>query len=775
MTPLPTPHLDELFARLRARLVGHVQRHALGRLLLTASAGLGVLFLADVSLELPGAVRLLLLALLFGGVAFVVWHHYKRPMAEIPERVGLAVLLERAHPELNELFTSAAQLSRTKAQGEHERSLIQSLITRAEASAPTFEFSAVEDPTGPRRALFGGLASLLILSLLLGSNTERSAIFFARMAGAGPAWPRATTLRVEIPLASGTVEVSPDGEHLAVSCARGSDIPVVIRAEGELPDQVILQHSGGARTILPRTGAGVFRTLLRSVQDDMSFGVVGGDDTDGTPTVAITVLQPPDVIGLAVRITPPPYTGAAETIIQDTDVEVLAGSTLVISVLTAPADAAGIVRILPADRELTLDPGTWPITAQPVPTAEEPDLSADATASPCRQFRIQPTESLTYRFELTDERGLPNPDPGLFAVRVLPDRAPVIELLSPARGEVETVAGGAISLRGRVADDHGIASVTTRIWAAPDAEPLALTTDVAALVPWTPQQRDAQSAFCLIEFRDAQAEGTSAGPLAVIAGQTLQLEFMAIDRRDPPSPDAEAHSSPLRVRIVSPDEFLRRLQDRLARVRSEISSLLDVQSEKHSQTALLVRSLEGDEPGATNEGDARALANGLRRIHGDARSIARDLAEIADGVIHARLDERQAGLFHALVSAGRARTDRSFDPELWRTLAARDDANAGLTGKLVGVTALTIEISDDLVEPAREATLRASQTRDLQDAHAALSQSLALQSEARAKTELLLAELAEWDNFQSVLSLTRDILNRQKSLTERARQYAKDH
>ena len=86
-----------------------------------------------------------------------------------------------------------------------------------------------------------------------------------------------------------------------------------------------------------------------------------------------------------------------------------------------------------------------------------------------------------------------------------------------------------------------------------------------------------------------------------------------------------------------------------------------------------------------------------------------------------------------------------------------------------------VEISDDLVEPARQAALRASRAGDAVSVHTALSEALVLQKEAHMKTEVLLAELAEWDNFQSILSLTRDILNRQKSLTERARHYAREN
>jgi hypothetical protein len=43
---------------------------------------------------------------------------------------------------------------------------------------------------------------------------------------------------------------------------------------------------------------------------------------------------------------------------------------------------------------------------------------------------------------------------------------------------------------------------------------------------------------------------------------------------------------------------------------------------------------------------------------------------------------------------------------------------------------------------------------------------------AQKQIEELLGRLAEWDNFQSVLSLTRDILNRQKNLRERTKDAA---
>jgi hypothetical protein len=202
---------------------------------------------------------------------------------------------------------------------------------------------------------------------------------------------------------------------------------------------------------------------------------------------------------------------------------------------------------------------------------------------------------------------------------------------------------------------------------------------------------------------------------------------------------------------------------------------LTIESEKVSQAQALMTALDSEALDESVSGDAAALANGLRRIYGDARSISRELAELTDSVIHARLEQRDTGLLAALVAASSEHTDRSFAPDIWRSIATRDDAKKGLTGRLVRVTALAIEIAEDLIEPARVSAESASRATDSAAAQANIADTLELEGQALAKTEQLLAELAEWDNFQSVLSLTRDILNRQKSLTERARHYAKEN
>jgi hypothetical protein len=55
-----------------------------------------------------------------------------------------------------------------------------------------------------------------------------------------------------------------------------------------------------------------------------------------------------------------------------------------------------------------------------------------------------------------------------------------------------------------------------------------------------------------------------------------------------------------------------------------------------------------------------------------------------------------------------------------------------------------------------------------------LEAALEAQVEAQATLNRLLGKLGEWDNFQSVLTLTRDILNHQKSLKQRTQRFVED-
>jgi hypothetical protein len=269
--------------------------------------------------------------------------------------------------------------------------------------------------------------------------------------------------------------------------------------------------------------------------------------------------------------------------------------------------------------------------------------------------------------------------------------------------------------------------------------------------------------------------GTPATPVAV--DSRFELEFYARDRRAPQA--NEGRSAPIRIRVVTPEELLRRLQDRLGQARMDALRLSDEQRAKRARIEELLDALDGDAPLATGESLALAAAlAGERRVLADAQALARSLAAAAEDVLYARLDEKAAALLDFYDGLAAQAFDARFQAGPWRELANATSTGTlpdeGFAARLVRLVGMALEISEDhatlavqALDDAEEATTRA--------AVADLLQAAAERAAGVEKAlEELLAELAEWDNFQNVLTLTRDILNRQKTLRERTQQFGSE-
>ena len=771
-----TPTLGRLIERTRGRLTRQVWKHGVGTVLAVLAGWLLFAFLADWGLHVPAPVRIFHALVLIGLPAWFVWRGLLRPLQRVPDDAGLAVLIERAKPGTHELFVSAAQLQRS---GNGDPALIERVLAEAEERARECELGGVLDERRPSRRIQGGFACAAAVAALFVLAPNHARIFFARMFGGSTPWPQRTYLTVEVPLhgragLEGHERVDVGEQEIVVRVARGSDVPVLVTAEGEIPDEVTLTFDTGEEVVLASGGGPYFRQTLRSCQEDLGFRVTGGDDTDGEPHVRVLVLQPPDVAGLAVRVTPPAYSDLPEETVYDRDVEVLAGSRIEVHVLPDPPTATGQVRVLPEDRVLPLETAPFPVT-----DGDDPRTGL--------AFSLTAERSLRYRFELVDDTGLSNPDPGLFAVRVVEDRAPELTVLAPGRGDVETVVGGALPLGVRAEDDFGLASLTWTVSSTAENETLlsgelAMRSLSAAEPPGGeglepdpsgPAARRATGRTRLEVDRLAPDGGM------LVEGQQFELRFQARDNRAPEPGQTE--TSAVRIRVVSADDLLRRVQDRLARARLQASQLVDLQNARRQRTEELLESLAGgedvDEAGIDELALAAALT-GQRRVQGDARAMARELSAVNETVLYARLDEKAGGLLERLDGLLADVTDRGFHPELWRDLARAHGAgelgNPGFAGHLVAILEIALQVSEDHAQAAVAALETAQNGGDVTVLEEQLVLAIEQQTETLTRLEDLLERLAAWDNFQSVLTLTRDILNRQKSLQERTRQFASD-
>ncbi|MEL6715780.1 MAG: hypothetical protein AAFP86_18510, partial [Planctomycetota bacterium] len=324
------------------------------------------------------------------------------------------------------------------------------------------DLTRVTEPGGPRIRAALGAAAVLGAGAALAVEPSMARIFGARLLGANVPWPRETTLVVEVPGAASGVSVDDsDPEVIRVRAARGTDVPVFVRAEGVVPDVVTLRfEESGATLDVPRGGPESFRTVVPSVQDDLTVRVTGGDDDRGVPRIEVQVLQPPDLAAIAFLVTPPAYSGLEPTHAADvTSVRALAGSSVEVHVAPDPPGARGVARTFPDDAEIALADGTFPVD-----DPEGADGNGVRPTLPSLRFERTVVDSLRFRFELVDASGLKNPDPALFGIEVFEDAGPEVLLLSPTRTDRAVVAGSAVPLRALVRDDLGVGSIELEVY-----------------------------------------------------------------------------------------------------------------------------------------------------------------------------------------------------------------------------------------------------------------------------------------------------------------------
>lgn len=782
-SPLSTPRIDALLGRLRGALSRQVWLHGMGTVVAVGTGWLLFTFLADRFLHVPAAVRMVHSALTIGLPLFFLRREFLRPMGRIPSRRGLAVLADRAAPEARDLIVSAIQLAPKQGQraGSGADELVERVVQEAEQAAVHVDLASVLVPKGPRRRAWLGACTVVTCSLALGAQPAMTRIFFARAMGSSMPWPRRTTLSVEIPLAGDRAQVEIIGDEIIVRVARGSDVPVLVRAEGVVPSEVVLRFDDGYESVLSSGGSSKFHTSLRAVQEDLAFTVVGGDDTDGVPVVRLQVLQPPEVIDLAFDITPPAYTGLPHEVVFRTEAVVLEGSSIRVHVLPDPVDSYGEAQLFPTDERLPLASMPFPVN----PDTIQERGSSDAIEVAGLAFDLVATSSLRFSFDLLDSGGLPNPDPGLFSIQVEPDRKPELTLISPARAEMDVVLGGTVPLWLRLGDDFGLASASWDVRSPQDPEQ-QINGGELKLLP-LPADAETQGRKRLRDERMAGAllEVSELDPQQVLTeGRVLILQALALDKREPVA--GEAQSAPVRLRVVSGDEFQRRLKENLARAGERAVALTKLSDNLVKQLEGLALSYDAEEPANVEDaaepddfGDAEQLGYSARRLGGDTHVLARDLASLAEGLIYSRLDPRSGALLQALVDPSRHSAERIFQPQSW--LAITDDYTEGrlgqadLAGDLVALVGRSLVVSERHVPQVTKALLEASTAGDQADERKAVERALVAARLAQVELESLLTALGEWDNFQSVLNLVRDILNRQTNLNQRSQSYAEDH
>lgn len=773
LTQALTPNLDRLLGRLGATLKRNIWLHGLGTTIAAAAAWLLFMYVADRMLKLPSAIRLIHLAVLVGGTVWLLRRALFQYSRRVPNRAGLAMLAQRALPDdvpHDDRFVSAIQLRQQIAADSPGAPLVQRVARDAEALVPRVDLGRVTDSRGPIGRVAAGLVAASVAVGALAYQPAMASIFGQRLFGQNVPWPRSTTLIIDVPEGNGGLDVQrPSVDVIRVRAARGSDVPIMVLAEGTVPEIVTLKFKSGAAIDLSPSGKDTFRTMLPSVQENIEVRAYGGDDQRGAQTIEIEVLQPPDLSSLAFVIEPPAYSGLPARTERDTAISVLAGSRVSVIARTDPENATGLARTFPNDEEIQLERVPFPV-AEAASSGDDPPAAAVLGLG----FTRTVAESIRFRFELTDDSGLSNPDPALFGIEVVPDRRPELITLEPGRAEIETIAGGAVPLRVLVRDDFGLGAFRYEIREVATDEvlrsmELPLAGAPEALEGQGRVVRSAGLASTLLEINGLRPEGPMED------GQVVTLQTFALDARRP-EPN-ETRSAPVRLRVVSADEFLRRQRDGLGRTAEDVGQVDTRLSTTLTRMDEFTMAMDGDDAEAPTPGDITGLESDARRMQGDLMSVGRELSGLASSMVYARMDDRAGALESRLFELTSGSIERSFQPEIWETLssevASGQLGSPDRAGELVRLVGMALRAagpeSEGLLAALEKARTAAEAESPLNGTRTSLKEAVARARALRASIETLMNDLGEWDNMQAIISLTRDIANRQKNVLEKIR------
>lgn len=599
-------------ASLRAALRVHLVGRGLCWVVLALVATVFVTLAADYSLRLDRAQRALIMAVVAGSVAYIVWRWLVRPLRVPMNDEEMALLMEDYHPELDDRLISALQFVENPASrvGASE-TLIGKVVAQANALADRISSArpVAGKGTWKRAAWSAGAVGLLVVFAAF--NTKLMVPWLMRnVLFQNVDYPRQTILEV---VGGPTFNVVA-GEDLAVTCTARTDGDHVV------PDAVTFHMSfaqlGSVDETVrrPSRDSNQFVKVFEAVSDPFTFYVTGNDGR--TEKCQVTVGARPELEDVTFTLSYPGYMGRDSSVItaEHGVLPIPAGSTIALSArATKPLVSAKLMlndqlaaemRVAPPSKDKAPDPRELDGTIQLPDSIESP--------------------TLMLRFVLKDVEGIENQRGAVYSLRIDPDNPPTVNLNRRAvRGEVTANAIIPLLLNGH--DDYGMSG-------------LGVLASVVIDPPTTtqPDPPEVAAAGVTVGQRNVQIEHPlDVAAMKVQVGQIIRVQ--AVGRDTLPAsfggPNA-ARSVVQTFKVVSREE----LEEELLRRQREVS-------EDFARALLTEGAIRSKVKGAR---DRAAAAGGVPEVElalteaaGEQRRVAAQCV-IAAQQLQGVLDEMQA-------------------------------------------------------------------------------------------------------------------------------------
>ncbi len=582
LAPLVAEHISAPLARLRRRCRLYLALGGLVRLVAALVLAGGVQLLLDRTLRLTLDQRAVLNVLITLVWLWVIYRGLLSPLlVPLPDRL-LASVVDRAHPHLHDRIASAVQFAAEPHRPGNGCSpqLVEAVVREACRAAPGVCFLSVLNHrlAGRRILVLGGLAGLIAGCWIL--ERELMATWFLRnwLVQEIP-WPQRTYLR--------PIGFDAEGRRRV---PRGEELEIAAEISGTPPRSAALswQSASGrrGREKMTLVGRKRFEASLGVLTEDLRFRIAGGDEL--TREYVVEAVERPRVLRTVTRITPPEYTGAEPSVLeQQTALEVLEGSRLEIEAdLNKPVCWAALLG------------------------AGGPAGVCELPAGERLRVRWEEPVSGTYSLQLRDADGLEDRRPLRFTIKVVGDAPPLVRMRVPGVGEAITPLAE-LTIELTFADTYGLGSALLYAQRGEDP-PLAL-----AVQGFRVREREFQTTMRL-----------AVETLRVSAGQRLRLWAEAADL-DPRGPNV-GRTEPVTLSVVSREEFLSELARRELELRREFEQLISAQRGLKDGLERLLPDLPAGTPPTPLAQRLGALARRQETHASRALAIARNFVQLLE-------------------------------------------------------------------------------------------------------------------------------------------------
>ena len=485
-----------------------------------------------------------------------------------PQQVAKRV--EDRYPQLRDVVSSALDFSGQEKNDPlaGSESLRRAVVLRATTGLQDVEWQQFVPRKSLHRASLAVLGASLFLMVLSWWAPLAVGIGFSRLLNPlnDAQWPRDNNLHFVNP---------------PLLLAAGQNLVVEVRdSRSPLPDSVLLHYRWWRNnrwheeTKSFSTNSGAVMALRSQVQESLQFRATGGDHQN-MPWHKLEVVAPTRINLLQVTVHPPVYTGRSSHQLNENSA-VLAGSFLEVNgevdqLLAAAVLCGGDGFKVP----VKLEEGSKTI-----------HIEADIW---------QAERSGEYWFELTTKTGLSVRAEKRIILKVVPDHAPQVIFVEPDR-DLFVLPNATVDFAVEAHDDVAIQSMEL-VYRRSDRSEAGDYSRTLLSIP--------RSATGKVSPRKHRVETTwQLGSLDVKPGSILEVHARATDYQ----PASGQTAYPLRLSIVSEEEFWQRFAEGQQRVFEIISGLLDQQRELRLRTVGWQDNLSIADQPLTNESHAALFA-----------------------------------------------------------------------------------------------------------------------------------------------------------------------